>query len=467
MATINTSKLTGGALDVATIVSQLMEVERRPLAAISSKIERAEVKISSLGTFQSKLSALQDAVNLLQTPGNFKAYSLTSSNAAVATVEQATGTMPGLYKLDITQLASNAVVSLIGNSEAQYLSQYNFMVGSGSGSESLQVTVPAASAPGAQAHYEALRDAFNTAVGNSASLRDRFAATLLDFGNGNWGLSIQSVTTGLENNIELTGGVLGTTPVALSDIQAASRPAKDAKFAINDVEYTRSSNSLSLLGLQLDLRSEGSIGSPVTTNIEVRQTAVNKTEAIEGLASAYNDLLAQYKSLTESNVDARLRGVFNSDSTLASIMRQINTRLMGDFSTGTGSPLKGVGALGLEFADNGQLVYKPSLIADNAMLEAALSRGLSLGSSSTNNLSTQLADTLAFGGVLFERIEAEKTTQRDLSRRQATFEEKLQKIQERYTAQYAALDALLFRLNSTSTALKGALDALAANNNRD
>jgi flagellar hook-associated protein 2 len=102
------------------------------------------------------------------------------------------------------------------------------------------------------------------------------------------------------------------------------------------------------------------------------------------------------------------------------------------------------------------------LIADTSQLDAAFSQGLFLGASSTNNLSTLLRDSLAFSGVMFERVKAERDVQSDLSKRQATVEEKMDKIEQRYKAQYAALDALLFKLNSTNTALKSALDALTA-----
>jgi flagellar capping protein FliD len=41
-------------------------------------------------------------------------------------------------------------------------------------------------------------------------------------------------------------------------------------------------------------------------------------------------------------------------------------------------------------------------------------------------------------------------------------QDKLVSVQARYTAQYAALDAMLFQLNSTSDSLKSALDGLTA-----
>jgi len=90
-----------------------------------------------------------------------------------------------------------------------------------------------------------------------------------------------------------------------------------------------------------------------------------------------------------------------------------------------------------------------------------LAQGISLGYvSSTQSLSTTLTNVLGNSGTLADRIEQEKTTQSDLSKRRSQLQDKLATLQERYTAQYAALDALLFKLNNTNNALKSALDGL-------
>lgn len=450
MATINTSKITGSSLDVASIVSQLMEVERKPLNVLSQKIERSQVRISALGSFQGKLAALQDAVERLQQPSNFKSFSVTSSSTAVSG-QLAAGGVAGLYALNVTGLARNAVINL-NAAQVPLKATYHFELDG-------QVRAVGVSAPPAnptsadvKAHYTALRDAFN----GRAEFKDRFVATLADLGNDRWGMTVQGLKSGLTNNIQLLADVNGSgAAIYLAENLSIQRPSKDAAFTLNGMAYTRSANAFELSGLSLNLMAEGQ------ANLEVRQSSVNSKAAVENLAAAYNDVLVHYKALTESNVDANLRGVLNSDSSVTGLMRQINTQLMGGFKTSTGA-LSGLAAVGLEFDDSGKLVYKPALIADSSQLDAAFSQGVFLGASSTNNLSTLLRDSLAFSGVMFERVKAEKEVQSDLSKRQATVEEKMDKIEQRYKAQYAALDALLFKLNSTNTALKSALDALTA-----
>jgi flagellar hook-associated protein 2 len=446
MATINTSSLTGSSLDVASIVSQLMQVERRPLAALDGKIAQSQVRISGLGSFQSKLSALQDAVNRVQNPNSFKTYALTTSDSTVVGASIAGSAVSGRYDLSVTTLATNAVVNLPAGLDP--LTQYDFKVGGPTGAVVSFTPTPVGGAVGVQAHYESLRDAFNA----DTALKGRFVAVLVDRGQGAWGLSIQGLKTGAENNIQLVFG-----PDAIPVAPANARAADDARFSINGQSLTRSSNAVSIYGLSMNLTKAG------TAQIEVRESSNDTAPAMQALAEAYNALVAEQKTLTASNTDARLRGALNSDSSVSSIMRMVNAQLMGAWQSSTGASTD-LRSMGLELSDSGQLVYKPSLISDSAVAQALLSGGLYMGSSASNNLSRTLSNALEFGGVLTERIRAEKNVQSDLTKRQAALEEKMANIQQRYTAQYAALDALLFRLNNTNTALKSALDAMANSN---
>lgn len=63
---IQSTSSSGSQIDVANIVSQLMQVEQKPLTALQSKIAKNDVKISSLGSFQGQLSAFQAALQSVQ-----------------------------------------------------------------------------------------------------------------------------------------------------------------------------------------------------------------------------------------------------------------------------------------------------------------------------------------------------------------------------------------------------------------
>jgi flagellar hook-associated protein 2 len=149
------------------------------------------------------------------------------------------------------------------------------------------------------------------------------------------------------------------------------------------------------------------------------------------------------------------------------MMREILTGLMMPITGVSGVALSGqadLSALGLKLKDNGQLAVDDSLLAKATTLQSRLASGLTIGfdTASGNDLSTRISEMFTSGGMLQERIDNEQKVQQDLNTRKTTLQDKLATIQARYTAQYAALDALLFKLQSTSTSLKSALDGLTA-----
>jgi flagellar capping protein FliD len=106
---------------------------------------------------------------------------------------------------------------------------------------------------------------------------------------------------------------------------------------------------------------------------------------------------------------------------------------------------------------------------------AASGNALTFTSSTTNTDVTDLSSTqtagssdlLAFinrqigvNGAINSQIQNEISEGNDLAKRQAQLTERLNSIQNSFIAQYSALNALLYQLSSTSTALSSALTAL-------
>jgi flagellar capping protein FliD len=119
--------------------------------------------------------------------------------------------------------------------------------------------------------------------------------------------------------------------------------------------------------------------------------------------------------------------------------------------------------MGLKLLDSGKLAVDDTLYAAaSSTLQTRLSAGVRIGYSSTSlsDLSSQIGDMLASGGLIQDRIDSEKTMQSQLTTRKTNLQEKLMAVQARYTAQYASLDALLFKLQGTSDSLKSVLDGL-------
>lgn len=423
MAVSSSTSATGSSLDVASIVGQLMEVESKPLTKLDTKISASTMKISTLGVFKGHLSTVQAAIKDLQTPANFSAWSASLSNENIASAELATTATAGSYQLDVTQLARPNIWNVAGfTTEAAALSWYN--------------------------------------AAGQAGLRSSADATVLKSATGQFVLSLKATSTGTAAGFTISNDAL-TAGLTASEYQTT----RDAQFNLNGVSFVRGTNSVTdaLTGVTLNLKSV--TASPVT--LTVAQAASSAKPKLDALVKAYNNLQTFYKTQTQASAAASTRGLLNSDFAVGSMMREILTGLMMPVTGSSGIALTGqtdLSALGLKLLDSGQLAVDDSLLAKATTLQSRLANGLTIGydASSGNDLTTRISAMFTSGGMLQERIDNEQKVQADLSSRKTILQDKLANIQARYTAQYAALDALLFKLQSTSTSLKSALDGLTA-----
>ena len=426
-----------------------MAVEQKPVTLIDNKLQTSSLKISALASFQSKLSSFKDALDALQTPTNFNVRSVSSSLTSVATATVTTGQSPdaGRVNLTVSQTAAASLVNVSGftsNSQAiNNATSYSIQVG---GTTYTPTAADNISTP-AQ-----LRDWVNTKAG----LKDAVRATLVQQDSTHWVLSLQGLSTGASNQVSVTGPAGGAT--AITNVQSA----QDAVFTLNGIQFTRSSNTVTDAVNGLTLQLVSAAATPTVIDITADNSGIAKQ--VQAFVTSYNDLLAEYKRDTQSSLDASQRGALNSDLTLSTIMRQINAGLITSIKSASGASL-GTGSdlsmLGVEFNSDGTLGFNQTLFDASPKLPAVLAQGISLGyASATQTLSATLTNVLGSSGSLADRIDEEKTTQSDLTKRRTQLQDKLATLQERYTAQYAALDALLFKLNNTNNALKSALDGL-------
>ena len=402
-----------------------MEVESKPLNKLDSKISAATVKISTLGVFKGHLSTFKATVDDLQTPANFSAWSAKFSTDTAASADLATTASAGSYQLDVSQLARPNIWNVSGFvTEAAALTWYN-------------------------------------AEGQS-DLRSSADATVLKSATEQYVLTLKAKSTGTAAEFSISNEAL-TGVLSAIEYQTAL----DAQFNLNGVSFTRASNTVAdaLTGVTLNLKAVTVANSPVT--LTVAQAESSAKPKLDALVKAYNDLQSFYKTETQASADASTRGVLNSDFAVGSMMREILTGLMLPVTGVSGAPLTGqtdLSAFGLKLQDNGQLAVDTTLLANATTLQSRLASGITIGfdTVSGKDLSTRISAMFTSGGMLQERIDNEQKVQQDLNTRKTTLQEKLATIQARYTAQYAALDALLFKLQSTSTSLKSALDGLTA-----
>ena len=305
------------------------------------------------------------------------------------------------------------------------------------------------------------------------TLKDKVQATILQSATGQYVLSLRGLAVGASNALvteQFTGNPAAWTAVT------PYQQAQDAIFTLNGVQFTRSSNTVTdaVSGLTVNLVQTGS------TILQASNTDTTQAqEKLSALVTAYNELLALYKEQTAASADMDTRGLFNSDFSISTVMRQLQSGLTRQLTTASGATLADpanasntstyIDLLGLELNDDGTLALNSDLLERSTLLPSVLAGGVRIGfdSASGKDLSQSIAAMLTSNGLIYERVQIETQTQRDLQERKVALEEKLVTVEQRYRSQYAALDALLYQLNSTSESLKSALDSLTASQQND
>ncbi|MFA6240446.1 MAG: flagellar filament capping protein FliD [Candidatus Hydrogenedentales bacterium] len=97
-------------LDSATLISQLVALERQPITRLEDQINLFSVKQEAIQTLRTTLTTLRNTVRDFQLTNQFSQYAATTSDSEILTAE-ISGESPvsGAYTLNVTQLASATV----------------------------------------------------------------------------------------------------------------------------------------------------------------------------------------------------------------------------------------------------------------------------------------------------------------------------------------------------------------------
>lgn len=105
-------------LDTDSIIKQLLAIEQRPLIRLQSQQLQLQNRLSLYQQFSGRLAALRSAGDALNTANTYNATRATSSADTRATLSVGTGAQPGVYSLEIAQLAQAHKISSAAQTDA-------------------------------------------------------------------------------------------------------------------------------------------------------------------------------------------------------------------------------------------------------------------------------------------------------------------------------------------------------------
>jgi flagellar hook-associated protein 2 len=466
MATISSPGV-GSGLDVNSIVTQLVAIERQPIVQLQSQASSLQTKLSAFGKLQSNLSALRDAASALTRASTWTQTTGTSSDSAAVSVTTDANNLPGSYAVEVISLAraqSNtsktyaAATDLVGEGtihiELGTWSSNGTAFTPKTGTAAIDISV----GPPAKSLAE-VRDMINSAnAGITATVLTDATGARLVFRSTATGAENGfkvSVTDTDGNNVDTSGlSALAYDPSVGVVTMGQALAAANASALINSVPISSTSNTLSNVvdGMTLTLKKETT--SEVTVSTAPDQEAIKKK--IEAFVNAYNDLNKELAAQTRYDAATKTGGSLQGDSAAVSLRAQLRATLRGNSSASTmftrladiGFDVKQDGSITL---DNGKL---DNALANLGELKKLFSTSDTLVPANNGfaTLFRQQADqAIGVEGSIASRSDGlrERITRNE--KRQAELEVRVAQTEARLRKQYTALDAQMGQLQSLSS----------------
>ena len=444
----------GAGFDSKAIVEALVEAERAPQqSSLDRLISRSETRVSAFGIVKSTLELVRDQFRKLNDVSDLNAFSTQSSDSTMLSASASASASAGTYTVAVSQLANRDTYTFDGfNSETDSLNNGETLtVTVTKGGVSTDLTI---SAPTLTNIVETIND---SDLGLTANVIDTGQSS------GRYVLSVSS-ETGSDNAFSISSAVM------TGQVQQAT--AQNASLTVNGVSITSSSNTVgsALAGVTLDLK--GTFAAEAIT--VTRDTSGVKAE-IETLVEVYNEAQAIFNSLRNgSDPNDELVGSLATDT----IFRSIQSSFRNTFSSISSTPSGDISY----WADLGVSVQRDGTLAvDEDRLDSALASSFDdvmtaltadtesqtdIGTADrglAGDMSAMIRDLTKANGSISNAINSANTSLSDYEERLVQLDARMERIKERYTQQFAAMQQIVDGFNATGEYLKNNLAALNSN----
>jgi flagellar hook-associated protein 2 len=464
MATISSAGI-GSGLDVNSIVTQLMAIEKQPLTALQTKATTIQSTVSEYGKIKSAVSTLRDLAAKLAGTSTWGQTVTNSSSAAVSAASN--NSSAGSYTVEVQALASVqtiATASAVPATTMPGAGTLRIELGTwGAGQTNFTPKAGATAVDVAVTATDTLADVRDKINGAGAGV----TALIMTDASGSR-LLIRSNTSGAASAFRTSGiASLAFDPSAGATAMTQSQTAADAKATVNGLAVTSTSNTLSNIVDGLTLNFSALTTAPVTVNVVTDTESLKKT--LTDFAAAYTALVKLIATDTKYDATTRKGGILQGDGAAVGLQRQLRT-LAGAASTAS-TVFGHLSDVGLELQSDGSMTLNASKVG-NALGNLAELKKLF---SNTNLLDASqdgfgrrfraATDAmLGVDGALTTRTDGLGQQLQRNQKAQDALTVRLEGIEKRMRAQYTALDATMAVLNSQSSYITQQIAAFNASN---
>ncbi len=492
-------------MDTDSIVKELMSAQRMKATKIENKITTSEWKQDIWKSLNSKLYSLYTgSLSKIKLQSNYNTKKATSSDENNATVTANSNAPSGTHTLKISQLATAQNVTgaaLTGVASNTKLTSLGYAAGDtisvGVGSSAKTITVDENST------VSSLVSNLKSAGLNASfdTTQKRLYISSKQSGSDNSFSLSSSNTTALAalglNEINKSSG----TPVASGSADMTLIAGQNAKFEYNGVAMSNSSNTVSVNGLTITLKSvtDGSNTESTADDEVINLNVTNDSQAVYDMVKSflkeYNEILKQmntyysadsskgYDPLTDDQKEAmsddeiekwetKIKdSLLRRDGNLNTLISTMRSSMSGSVNVnGKNYALSSYGISTAVYTENGLLHIDGdsddtltsseddkllAAIEDDPDTVAKVIAGLA--SNLYTSFSSQMkSSTLRSALTLYNDKELNKQID-DYKDDLDTMESKLTDLEDRYYKQFSAMETAMSKLNSQSSSLTALL----------
>ncbi len=374
----------GSNLDVNSIVSQLMALERRPLQALDRKEASFQAQLSAFGTLKGALSAFQGAMQSLNDVDKFQAHKATIADTGIAAVAAANNAAPGNHVLEVIKLAQSqklvaagqlSATSAIGTGTLTF--DFGTVTGGSFDENTGRYTGASFTSDGAGGKTVTIGTSNNTLTGirdaiNAAKIG--VTASIVNDGSGTpYRLALSVSEPGANRSVRISvagdaalADLLAHDPAGTQNL-AETATARNAELKVDGVFITKPKNTITdvIEGVTLTLL-KANAGAP--TEVAVTRDSAGIKVSAEGLVKAYNDLNTALRNLSSFNATTKTGSALQGDVTLLTLQTRIRAALTNTLKGVSGS-YNSLHQIGVSFQKDGTLALDATKF--QAALDAA------------------------------------------------------------------------------------------------
>jgi flagellar hook-associated protein 2 len=477
MATISSPGI-GSGLDVNSIVTQLVSLERKPIEQLQVQANTIQAKLSSFGLLQSYAGNLRDISDRLASPAFWTGNAATTSDGGSVGVSAASTASAGSYMVSVSALAqAQNLASKAYASSTSTVGGGTLHIEVGSWNDNLTTfTADAGKVPvdltvAAGSSLDGVAAQINAAhAGVTASIvNDTSGARLVltSVASGAAGAVRITATDDDGNNTDASGlSALAFDPAVTAGQMSQSQAGKNTTATVNGLAVSSATNTLDnvIPGVKLTLYKTTT--SPV--EVKVQQDIGSIKKAITDFAKAFSEMNVYISQQTKYDAAAKKGAPLQGDR--ATLAVQSNLRTLFSDSSSASLVYSRLSDVGLELQTDGSMKVNDAKLS--AALAAKPDEVMKLFTSTTaadsseqgfavraKALAAKLTDS---NGAITTRTKGLRDSITRNQQDQDRLEKRVAMIQARLTKQYSALDTMMSQMNATNSSLSQSLSALKA-----